>query len=180
MALSPHQKNEELLFEESYREHADAIFRRCYFKTSNREEALEISAEVFARTWEHLQKGGELTNIKAFLYTICNNAIKDFYKKKRPTHEHEFSEAFVENLFEIPVEADQEVRALWSEIMHCFKQLEAKYRDIMILRYTDGWSVDEIASYVHERANTVSVWLKRSLEKVRTCLGVPLSSSPQL
>jgi DNA-directed RNA polymerase specialized sigma24 family protein len=37
-----------------YDEMADQLFRHCYFKVSNRELALDLVQETFARTWEYI------------------------------------------------------------------------------------------------------------------------------
>src|SRR3989344_7065280 len=66
-----------------YEAHADAVFRRCYFKTSNREVASDLVQEAFMRVWDYLAQGKQIDNMKAFLYTVTNNLIKDWYKKKK-------------------------------------------------------------------------------------------------
>jgi len=163
---------QESQFLAAYETYSDVIFRRCFFKTSSREVALELAQETFTRSWEHLVSGKEIQNYKAFLFTVANRCIIDYYKKKRPRYEHEFSEEDVEKLFDVPVDGGQELHAEWQEVMRCFKQLESKYREIMLLRYTEGWAVEEIAEHLKERANTVSVWISRSIQRLRTCLGV--------
>src|SRR5690349_2423271 len=53
----------------AYDAYADAVFRLCYGKTSNREEAKDMTQEVFLRVWQRLESGaGDIENVRAFLF----------------------------------------------------------------------------------------------------------------
>ena len=56
---------------------------RAYFKVSNRELGEDLVQQTFMKTWIYLTKGGEVKNMKAFLYHILNNLIIDEYRKKK-------------------------------------------------------------------------------------------------
>ena len=62
------------IFMQSYEEFSDAIFRYALFQTSNKETALDIAQDTFTKTWQYLQKGEEIENIRAFLYRVARNA----------------------------------------------------------------------------------------------------------
>lgn len=68
---------------EAYMNHADAIFKYCYFRISDREKALDFVAETFTRMWKFLIKGNEIHNQKTFLYTVARHIIIDEYRKKK-------------------------------------------------------------------------------------------------
>src|SRR3989338_5539027 len=65
-------------------EHSDALFRYCYFKIRDREIAKDLVQETFMRTWNYMQKGVEIENLRAFFYRTLGNAIIDEYRKKKP------------------------------------------------------------------------------------------------
>ena len=48
-------KEEEFL--RAYEEFADAIFRHCYFRISDREVAKDLTQETFTRTWKYIVDG---------------------------------------------------------------------------------------------------------------------------
>lgn len=72
-------------FTQAYEEHADALFRHCYFRVSNRERALELTQEAFMKTWDSVAQGKEINNYRAFLFRVLNNLIIDEYRKKKST-----------------------------------------------------------------------------------------------
>ena len=39
--------------------------------------------DTFCKSWDYIQKGGEVRNYKPFLYRILNNLIIDEYRKKK-------------------------------------------------------------------------------------------------
>ena len=65
-------------FNELYENNADSVFRLCLFKTSNREVALDLSQDIFTKTWGYLAVGNEVENLRAFLFTVARNRIKDY------------------------------------------------------------------------------------------------------
>ena len=74
--------NQEQQFLKAFERFADAIFKHCFFRVSDREVAKDLVQETFSRTWEHIALGKEVRDYRAFLYRIANNLIVDFYRKK--------------------------------------------------------------------------------------------------
>ena len=74
-------------FGELYNIYVDQIFRFIYFKVSRKEEAEDLTAEVFLKTWQYIneEKAKKIDNLKAFLYQTARNSVIDFYRKKNPT-----------------------------------------------------------------------------------------------
>jgi RNA polymerase sigma-70 factor, ECF subfamily len=70
-------------FETIYEKESDAIFRFCLVRVSDREQALDITQEVFLRLWQSLQKGEDIRNSRAFLFTIAHRLVIDWYRKKK-------------------------------------------------------------------------------------------------
>jgi len=70
-------------FTSAYEEFADAIFRHCYFRVSDREKAKDIMQEVFVRTWNYVVEGNEINELKSFLYRTAHNLIIDEYRARK-------------------------------------------------------------------------------------------------
>ncbi len=152
----------------AYDAYADAVFRLCYAKTSSREEAKDLTQEVFTRVWQHMSKNtAEIENLRAFLFTVARNLIKDYYKKKKPVLERDLPEGAFESL---PVDGDQELTADGRIALSALARLPAPYREALMLHYVEGLPIGEIAEMLHERPNTISVRVKRGIEKLRGML----------
>lgn len=153
-----------------YDEYADALFRHCFFRISNREDALDIVQETFMRTWQWVIDGKEIRHPKAFLYRIATNLIIDRSRKKRSLsldllHEQGFD----------PKSRDrQEATNAAIDFVRVFERLDssmdAKYREVLLLRYMDGFKPKEIARMLGESENVISVRIHRAMKQAQQLL----------
>lgn len=67
------QPNIEAQFLAAYDEWADAIYRHCFFRVYSKERAEELVQDTFMKTWQYLEKGNEVENLKAFLYKVAKS-----------------------------------------------------------------------------------------------------------
>jgi RNA polymerase sigma factor (sigma-70 family) len=153
-------------FLESYDAYNDAIFRYCYFKTSDREKALDLTQDTFTKTWEYLASGKKIDNIKAFLYRVATNAITDGYRKKRSDSLDEMQEEGYDK------STDEHEKTLVSieseEVMKYLEELDEPYKEILTLRFIHDLSIDEIIQITGESGNTISVRIHRAIDKMRS------------
>ncbi|MDP3958386.1 MAG: RNA polymerase sigma factor [bacterium] len=153
-------------FLRAYKEHADALFRHCFFKVSSREIALDLVQDVYTKTWNYLYEGGNVSNMRAFLYRTANNLIIDYYRKKKSVS---LDEMYGEGFDPAYAPQSELVNRLDGERAIVYLQkIPEHYRDIVMMRYVDELSIKEIASILDETENNVSVRLHRALEKLKT------------
>jgi RNA polymerase sigma-70 factor, ECF subfamily len=158
----------EELFIKAYDDHSDAIFRHCYFRVFEREKAKELMQEVFIKTWQYLQGGGEIKNIRAFLYKSANNIVIDESRKKKMASLDQMQETGFDP------KDDTHDRLLnfmeGGEMIRLLGQLDDKYRQVISLRYVEDMDIEEVAAALGETENNVSVRIHRGLEQIREIL----------
>ncbi|PIR45271.1 MAG: hypothetical protein COV10_00080 [Candidatus Vogelbacteria bacterium CG10_big_fil_rev_8_21_14_0_10_51_16] len=155
-------------FLNAYDLYADAIFRHCFFRTSNREHAEDLAQETFLRVWQYLERGGKIDNIKAFLYRVANNLVVDGFRKKRSSSLDRMQEEGFD-----PVDdslPSEEVRLDVARALRVLDELEPQFRDVMTMRYIDELSPREISEILGQTENAVSVRLHRGLKRARELL----------
>jgi RNA polymerase sigma-70 factor (ECF subfamily) len=152
-------------FERVYAEYADAIFRYVYYRLQSRERALELTQEVFTRYWSYLAEGKTVVHPKAFLYRSAANAfINEIRTDKRTLS----LEHLMESGLDIPyVKEDMHTLLAQQEAINRLASTEHPYRDVLVLRYVEDLRVKDIAELLGESENTISVRIKRGLEKLR-------------
>lgn len=169
-------------FRDAFERHSDELFRHCAMRISDRERALEITQDTFLRAWEYSQKtrekgSEEIRQWRPFLYRTLRNLIIDEYRKAKV----QSLEAMVEssesgdiealmpadegNTLEAAMERFDGKRAL-AEL----KKLPDLYREVLTLRYVDGFSPKEIAVVLEASENVVSVRIHRGLKKLHDLL----------
>lgn len=153
-------------FVKAYDQFADAIFRHCLFRVSDREKAKDIAQGSFVRLWAYMSQGKEIDNMRALLYRIANNLIIDEYRKKK---DESLDRMRDEEGFDIGTESmrDIETRDEHAQALALLDCLPDKYREALVMRHVDGLSVKDIAHLMHESENVISVRIHRAIEKLQ-------------
>lgn len=152
-------------FLELYDRTADAVFRHAYFRVSDRELALDITQEAFARMWECVCRGDRIDNHKAFLFRITGNLVIDHYRRKKGLSLDQLAEDGFDP------EGDDagtiEDAAAGKEALALLNRLPPRDRAVLTLRYVEGLSVAEIAEATGESGNAVSVRIHRATKRLK-------------
>ena len=152
-------------FLRAYDQHADAVFRRCLFKTSDRETARDLSQEAWMKTWDYLADGKEINHIKAFVFRVANNLIKDYYKKKKATTMGAMSDFDPQRI--VDTLENIEAKARTKEVLRTLEDMKPSDRDVLTLSIVEGFGPKKIAHIKNKRENTVAVQLHRARKRLR-------------
>lgn len=153
------------LFIAAYNEHADALYRYCYFKTGKAELAADLVQETYIKVWLSIAKGTAIENLKAFLYRTAHNLVVDEYRSKHTESLDTMQEAGFDPSFD---DTDRWIDQLDGErAMALLSQLSEEYRDAVYMRYVQGLSNKEIAELTGQLENTIAVRLKRGVARLR-------------
>lgn len=167
----------ERLFGEIYNREADAIFRFCLLRTSDREIALDFTQDTFMRFWNSLVLEKDIKNYRTFLFTIARNIIIDFYRKKKSFSLEKMLEnaeaqgrgtASLQLIAAENVETTVEAEFLVRKI----RELPEPYSNAVYLRCVEELKPREISEILGESANVISVRISRGLEQLRNLLHV--------
>jgi|SRR3989344_5435375 len=152
-------------FLSNYDAHADAIFRHIYFRVSDKDLAMDLVSATFTKVWEYLVKGGEIQNMKAFLYKTASNLVIDEYRKKGA----QSLDALIEEGYEPRAGSGHEagILAEVGELKRGLARLPEQFREVVALRYVDEFSPQEIAELKGESPNTISVRINRGVAMLR-------------
>lgn len=158
-------------FIKSYNQYVDNIYRHCYFRVYDKDLAEDITQETFIKTWQYIQKGKKIDNIKSFLYRVAVNLIIDNSRKKKAVVLDDLKDKEVSlrlNNIEGRIFDNFQVH----EIMKTLLQLKEKYRQVITLRYIDGFSPGEIADILGESPNAVSVRINYAIKKLKEIIKI--------
>lgn len=155
-----------------YDKYVEKIYRFVYFKVSNKEEAEDITSEVFLHIWQYLIRETEkgVVNFRGLLYRITRNQIVDYYRRRAKRQEEG-----LEMVEEIPgenkgieeINFQQEAAVLFEEI----KKLKQEYQEAIFLRYIEDYSIGEIASILGKGKTAVRVTIHRAKKALKLLHG---------
>ena len=158
-------------FAKLYDAYVEKIYRFVFFKVSSTSEAEDITSEVFLRAWEYLgRENVEIKNINSFLYQIARNLVIDFYrtKTKRDSavsidqQQHAY-------LKEIPDQNQNTEKLAVSnmasaQVHNYLSHIKDDYKEIVILKYIEGYSTNEISKIVNKKKGNIRVLLHRAMK----------------
>jgi RNA polymerase sigma-70 factor (ECF subfamily) len=150
-----------------YTRYLDEIYRFVFFKVNSQQTAEDITEETFLKTWESLpriyKKDGKIDNFRAWLYRTANNLVIDFYRKKKPVSNLEYTRP--SNL-PVPEEValDHEIS---KELTDAVNALEPEFQQIVILRLVNELPHKEVASIMNITEGNSRVLLFRALKKLK-------------
>lgn len=157
-----------------YQAESDNIFRYCFVRVSNREQARDITQEVFTRLWKQMLQGMEIVNERAFLFTVTHRLIIDWYRKKKSISLESLADDESGESFEPVSETSATDIGLEAEgryLINKIKELGESYKDVIYLRFIEGLPPPEIGKIIGISANAVSVRINRGIEELRRLTG---------
>jgi RNA polymerase sigma-70 factor, ECF subfamily len=172
-ALVAHVRAGELhAFDELVRRYRNDVFALSYHFVRSREEAWDISQEVFIKAHRALGRFRGESSFKTWLLRITANQSKDFLKKRRLS-----TVAFDDTLREgeapspalSPVH-ELEARELGQAILKALDKLPAKHRLAFVLREFEGMTYEEMAQVMECNLGTVMSRLHHARKKLQKSL----------
>jgi RNA polymerase sigma-70 factor, ECF subfamily len=159
------QHDMEQRFLEAFDSYSDAIFRHCYFRVYSKERAEELMQETFIKAWDYVRRGGEIKDMRPFLYKVANNLVIDESRKKKSYS----LDLLQESGFDPVGEGTHEIQAAveGKDIVQLLEHLEEEQREVLVMRYIDDLQPKEIARLLEVSENVVSVRIHRALKKLR-------------
>lgn len=132
------------------------------------QEVEDLTAETFLRAWRaHGRFEGNEEAAVGWLLQIARRQVIDAYRRRRLGHDDR--ELILEY---IPApdagpEEQAQARERWGILWRLLAELPDDQREMLVLRYMLGWRVNRIARHFGLAENTVSVTLRRVLQRLR-------------
>lgn len=155
------QRGEHAAFAQLVRENQGRIIRHLLNLTGSRDEAVELSQEVFMKAWEALPTWRPEARFHTWLYRIASNVAYDLLRRRQvvsfePLPEDHDTSAETDNP-ELRLHAKQTIARL--EV--ALARLAVEHREILLLREVEGLSYQELSTTLGIDEGTVKSRLAR-------------------
>lgn len=163
----------DVAFEQLVQRYLKPIYNFLYRFTQDRDSLDDLTQETFVKAWKNLEKFDQTKNFKTWLYTIAKNTAYDFLKKKKTVPFSFFDQETGENRLEnIPEEnplPDEilERKDLAKDLEKKLQEIPDNYRILLLMRYKDDFSLQEIAGILSLSYNTVKSQHVRALANLK-------------
>lgn len=152
------------------------IFNLTYWMTGNRQDADDLAQETFLRAYVKLHRFDRQQRFFPWLYAICLNLTRSHLRKQKvPSTPLGMSVAgnVEENLLsfsESNTEGNIIVQERLFRLRETLLRLNAEDREVIVLRYFDERSLEDIAEITGITLSAAKMRLYRGLEKMKTIM----------
>lgn len=145
------------------------VWNYAFFLTRSREQANDISQEVFLKAYKSVGKYRGQATLKTWLLTITRNTAfswrrNSFWRRFAPLGNHQ--ENGVTLSAEKEAIGNQYANRIWEIIM----ELPDKYREVLVLDIQQDLSVAEMSALLGIAQGTVKSRLSRARDKVKAAI----------
>ncbi|WP_211745522.1 sigma-70 family RNA polymerase sigma factor [Paenibacillus sp. Marseille-Q4541] len=144
------------------------VYKTAYYILNNEQDALDAAQEALIRIYTKINSYEEKAQFKTWVQRIVTNICIDKFRRTKPTvsiDEHEM-------VFEDRQDVEHEVMLTYvsQDVQEAISQLPEHHRTVIVLRYLQELSYNEIADCLDLPLNTVKSYLFRARQQLQNLL----------
>jgi len=168
-------KGDQQAFAEIVGLYQDKLYHMAYRMLGSRQEAEDVVQDAFLRVYKNLERYDETMKFSTWIYRIATNLCIDRLRKRKPTYsldadttEHEGLDGYsmIPSDNRTP-ESETLLSEMQSTVHKAIDNLPAKYKSVMVLRYLQELSLQEIGDVLDMPVTTVKTRVHRGREFLR-------------
>lgn len=165
------EKNDTHLFAVLYDRYAGVVYNKCYGFSKNKEEAQDLTHDVFIRLFVKLRtfKGRSKfsTWLYSFTYNFCVNYVQR-NKEKKKEKVTVVTDQIKENSNEDEIDDVTLFELKSDKLAKALEIIQASEKMILLMKYQDDMTIKEISEVLDLGDSAVKMRLKRAKQKVIT------------
>ncbi|MFT4862489.1 MAG: RNA polymerase sigma-70 factor (ECF subfamily) [Pseudohongiellaceae bacterium] len=154
-------------YEQTIKEQRQRIYSFAFYSLRAKEDAEDVTQEVFIKLWRHWQTIDHL-KVGGWLMRVARNAVIDHVRKQKPALEGIDQYADVESQPSEAVDGQQIDQAKVKQgLMQAIRELDEPFKSILIMRDIQALSYSDIQMSLDISESQVKVYLHRARRKLR-------------
>ncbi len=163
-------RGEASAFGSLYDHYQPKIYRFVLLKVSQREDAEDLTHQVFLSAWQNIETYRSLGfPFSSWLYQIARNLVIDHYRMKKSDVRLDSvdPEFFITPVkLELTVERDMDMERVLTAVAH----LKQEYQDVVIMRFIEELSLKEVAAALQKSEGAIKLVQHRALKELKALL----------
>ncbi len=153
-----------------YDQYFSEVYRYVLYRIGDQTLAEDIASDVFIRLLEAVQGGrSPESNLKGWLIGTASHIVTDHLRKKYRRPEEEISESLPDLTPSPASEVDQ--REQNQIVNNAYAQLTPEQQHVLALRFGQGYSLEETATFMNKNVNAVKALQFRALAALQREVG---------
>ncbi|MEL6402790.1 MAG: sigma-70 family RNA polymerase sigma factor [Chloroflexota bacterium] len=161
-------KTDKEAFGAIYERYVTKIYNYIYYRTSNQQDAEDLTAKVFSRALSHIEnyvdKG---VPFQAWLYRIAHNLVANFHRDRSRRKIISLDDYIVHTLQSDAPDKKAEVSEQKDLLMEAIQRLPADRQQLIILKFIEQKSNAEIGDIMDRTEGAVKSLYHRTLLSLR-------------
>lgn len=155
-----------------YDDYVEDVYRFVYFKVGREEEARDLTSMIFLKAWNYIQANSlsDSRTLRALVYKVARTSIIDYYRESGNKLEVSLDDEnnpidVIDDKQDLAANMDQA-----SDMELIRKQLpllKEEYREVIVLRFVNDLSLEEIAAVTGKSRGNIRVILHRALAALK-------------
>lgn len=144
------------------------VYRTAYYILGNEQDAMDASQEALLRIYTKIGSYEQKAKFKTWVQRIVTNVCIDKFRRAKPTvsiEEHDM-------VFATHANVEDEVISTYvaKDVRDAIDKLPDHHRAVIVLRYLQDFSYNEIADSLNLPLNTVKSYLFRARQQLQSLL----------
>lgn len=144
------------------------VYRTAYYLLGNEQDALDVTQEALLRVFTKLHTYQEKAHFHTWVQRIVTNLCIDLYRRRSDSVMFEACDGSLSD--RTSVEEEVERLDLVADVKEAINRLPLHQRTVVILRYLQDFSYQEIADALNLPLNTVKSHLYRARQQLQVWL----------
>ncbi len=175
-SLSDHEIIQQILqsgktayFAELYDRYANKVYRKCISMLKNKEDAQDLSHDILVKAFLKISSFEGNSSFSTWIYAITYNKCIDFLRKKQKNRVVVYDD--INESLDIEVEDEVENKKIFEieveRLMELLHELNEDDRAIILMKYQDEMSIEEIRTALSLSPSAAKMRLKRARDRLR-------------
>ncbi|MBQ1566886.1 MAG: sigma-70 family RNA polymerase sigma factor [Erysipelotrichaceae bacterium] len=151
--------------DEIYEEYYQKVFSYINSRINNYHDSEDLCEDVFTKVFKNLEKFDESKSaLSTWIFNITKNTLIDFYRTRHDSYE------LLDN-YEYEEEKNAVSETELADLANALNKLNDEERDIIVLKYYEGYSLKEIGEKMSLTYGVVKLRHNSALEKMKGFMG---------
>ncbi|MBT8147018.1 MAG: sigma-70 family RNA polymerase sigma factor [Gammaproteobacteria bacterium] len=152
-------------YQQAISQYRQRVFSFAYYSLRAREDAEDITQDVFIRLWQHWRKIDH-DRMGAWLMRVAHNSVIDHVRRQKNERQRVDLPDTLEDAVSVE-DTELESQEFQRHLETAISELNDPYRSILIMRDIQGLSYQEIEQTLNLSQSQVKVYLHRARRQLR-------------
>ena len=144
------------------------VYRISFHYFGNREDAEDVSQDVFLKLYSHNTKFESEEELKAWLIRVTTNTCHSYFRNPFRKRKTEIDEKEIENI--VGSSSSEQEIINRKVVMDAVMSLPERYRIVVYLYYYEEYSICQISNTLNIKETTIQTRLSRARDKLKSAL----------